>query len=41
MHYNPSIYPRAAMLETLEGYTAVLSALLTDPDQRLGDLKLP
>ncbi len=41
MHYNPSIYPRATMLETLEGYTAVLGALLADPDQRLGDLKLP
>ncbi|MEV0127902.1 condensation domain-containing protein [Dactylosporangium sp. NPDC050688] len=41
MNYNPTIYPRATMLETLEGYTTVLNALLTDPDQRLGDLKLP
>ncbi|GAA3287773.1 hypothetical protein GCM10020218_052020 [Dactylosporangium vinaceum] len=41
MHYNPTIYPRAAMLETLEGYTAVLHALLDDPEQRLGDLTLP
>ncbi|MEU7871436.1 condensation domain-containing protein [Dactylosporangium sp. NPDC049140] len=41
MNYNPTIYPRAAMLETLDGYTAVLSALLDDPDQRIGDLKLP
>jgi hypothetical protein len=40
MHYNPSIYPRTAMLETLEGYTAVLGALLADPAQRIGDLKL-
>ena len=41
MNYNPTIYPRAAMLATLEGYTAVLGALLADPDQRIGDLKLP
>jgi hypothetical protein len=40
MNYNPTCYPRGVMLSTLEGYTAVLNALLTDPDQRLGDLKL-
>jgi len=40
MHYNPTFYPRAAMLETLEGYAAVLGALLADPDQRIADLKL-
>ncbi|WP_433073311.1 condensation domain-containing protein [Dactylosporangium sp. CA-052675] len=41
MRYNPTIYPRATMLETLEGYTAVLGALLTDPGRRVGDLELP
>ncbi|MFI5907471.1 condensation domain-containing protein [Dactylosporangium sp. NPDC051541] len=41
MNYNPTIYPRQTMLDTLDGYTAVLHALLDDPDQRLGDLKLP
>lgn len=40
MNYNPTIYPRDAMLETLEGYTAVLNALLADPGRRIGDLKL-
>ncbi|WP_433040574.1 condensation domain-containing protein [Dactylosporangium sp. CS-033363] len=41
MNYNPTIYPRMDMLATLEGYTAVLSALLADPDQRIGEVKLP
>jgi hypothetical protein len=40
MNYNPTFYPRATMLDTLQGYTTVLGALLADPHQRLGDLKL-
>jgi len=41
MNYNPTLYARDAMMETLRGYTAVLTALLTDPHQRLRDLTLP
>ena len=41
MHYNPTLYSRDAMMETLHGYTAVLTGLLTDPHQRVRDLKLP
>lgn len=40
MNYNPTLYPRDAMEETLHGYTTVLTALLTDPHQRVRDLKL-
>jgi hypothetical protein len=41
MNYNPTFYSRDAMVETLRGYVAVLDALLTDPDQRIADLKPP
>jgi len=40
MTYNPTFYPRDAMVATLHGYTAVLQALLADPQQRIGDLGL-
>jgi hypothetical protein len=39
MNYNPTLYPREAMVSTLRGYTAVLTALLADPHQRVGDLR--
>lgn len=41
MNYNPTLYSRDAMVETLQGYTAVLTNLLLDPYQRIRDLKLP
>lgn len=41
MHYNPTLYSRDTMMEVLHGYTAVLTGLLTDPHQRIRDLKLP
>jgi hypothetical protein len=41
MNYNPTFYSRDAMVDTLRGYVTVLDALLTDPDQRIADLKLP
>jgi hypothetical protein len=40
MNYNPTLYPREAMVSTLHGYTAVLTALLADPHQRVGELRL-
>lgn len=40
MNYNPTLYSREAMVETLHGYTTVLTGLLADPDQRVRDLKL-
>jgi hypothetical protein len=39
MNYNPTLYPREEMVSTLQGYTAVLTALLADPHQRVGDLR--
>jgi hypothetical protein len=40
MGYNPTMYPQNLVREALQDYVAVLSALVTDPDQRIGDLKL-
>ncbi|HEX5993508.1 MAG TPA: condensation domain-containing protein [Jiangellales bacterium] len=39
MNYNPTMYPQSLMRDTLQGYVAVLSALLADPDQRISDVK--
>lgn len=41
MGYNPTMYAQGVIREALQGYLAVLSALLTDPSQRICDLKLP
>lgn len=41
MGYNPTMYSQGMIRDALQGYLAVLSALLTDPTQRICDLKLP
>ena len=41
MGFNPTIYPQQLVREALQGYVAVLSALVADPEQRIADLKLP
>jgi hypothetical protein len=40
MNYNPTVYPQEMVRASLQGYVAVLSALLADPDQRISDIKL-
>jgi len=41
MGFNPTMYPPSLVREALQGYVAVLSALVADPEQRIADLKLP
>lgn len=38
---NPTMYPASLVREILQGYVAVLKALVADPEQRIADLKLP
>ena len=38
---NPTMYPASLVREILQGYVAVLKALMDDPEQRIADLKLP
>jgi hypothetical protein len=39
MSFNPTIYDRAEVADALLGYRAVLQALLTDPQQRISQVR--